>query len=165
MTVTLDLESMAYPVEVLDGCDSGLLLFCSGRLGITDGHWFAQAGLTDVTAVDWDAATLEPFAEQYPGWWHYVKEDAFQYAWEARRNWDIVSVDAPSQYAPQLVEHIPLWLALATKRATLTLYRHCFVGVPTVDELPDPPDGWRYDRLIRRSEFRGGIYWLVCERA
>lgn len=161
--VMLDAESYAFPRELLAVCESALLLFCSGRMGAADGHWVREAGLVDVTCVDWDAETLDPFSDEYPAAWEYVHEDAWRFAGElAGRRWDFVSADMPSQYAGQLREALPLFCALATKYATVTLAN---VG-PGAVVIPDAPDGWRYvGDPIWRNEYHGRrFWWLVLER-
>lgn len=162
--MTPDTEGLAYPTRILEGCESGLLLFASGRGGQTDGWAFSD--LSPVVAVDWDHGTLERLKKAAPSHWDFILEDAFEFAQTYGSQFDVVSVDAPSHFAPTLIEHIPLWLSIAGKAATITVYRHCFAGQPSLQapEL-EAPNGWRFTDLIKRSEFRGGIYWLVAERA
>lgn len=169
-----DAEALAYPLDLLHQLwksQSVLLLFGSGRGGAADGRWVADAGFVNVTVIDWDAATLDPMMAKAPETW--VKEEADILAWANDpltwgRQWDHVSADPPSQLAPQIIELLPVWLRHARRQATITVYRHCFAGEgePTLEapELANPPAGWRYTRLVRRSGFRGGIYWLCCER-
>lgn len=160
-----DAEALGFPTDVLAGIKSALILFASGRGGAADGRWFAEAGIREVLLVDHDSATLAPMLKRAPCGWLAVCDDAFDFATNARGPWDHVSADPASQLAPRIVESLPAWLALATKSVTVTVYRHCFAGKPGLDapEL-EPPDGWRFTRLIRRGDFRGGIYWLVGER-
>jgi hypothetical protein len=165
--ISLDAESFAYPHELLAGCRSGLLLFASGRAGAADGHWFREAGIASVTAVDWDEQTLDAMQDLYPRCWSFLRCDAFEFARDAAargRRWDVVSADAPSQYAPELVARLPIWCALASRFVTATLFRHCFAGEPLLRELPAPPEGWRWRELRWRAAFRGGVYWLIGER-
>lgn len=160
--IELDIESYAFPTSLLDGCESALLLFASGRMGAADGYWLQEAGIDDVWCVDHDPATLVPFAAAYPAEWRYLEADAF--AFFPDRVFDLVSVDAPSQFAPHLLTWLPRWCGFASRFVTATVFRHCFIGEPSLDELEPAPDGWRYRDLIHRSEFRGGVYWLVMER-
>ena len=169
-----DDEAMAYPRELLKLLtkqQTVLLMFGSGRGGAADGRWVAEYGYRHVTVVDWDEATLGPMLVQAPAGWQGIQADILKWAPEqATRGmkWDHVSADPASQLAPQIVELLPVWLALARRTATITMYRHCFAGEcePThlAPELADPPAGWRYTKLVRRWGFRGGIYWLCCER-
>lgn len=164
-----DAEALAFPREILDGVESALILFASGRGGATDGRWFAEAGIEDVTLVDWDEDTLAAMAAHAPPSWRPICADALNFRANAVGvpPLEHVSADPPSQLAPEIMETLRCWLALATKSATISVYRHCFIGEPTLDapELANPPEGWTYTNLIRRSDFRGGIYWLVAEHA
>lgn len=156
MTV-LDAESAVYPKHLLERCESGLLLFCSGRMGAADGHWFREAGLTAVICVDWDAKTLVPFACSYPSEWRYVEADAFEWARLQTRRWDIVSADVPSQWADRLQETLPLWCSLAERFVTVTLMGDC--------DMPAAPGGWQTIGVVRRTTWNGRDYlWLVLER-
>lgn len=162
-----DQEALAFPREILDGVQSALLLFASGRGGAADGRWVAEAGITNVLLVDWDSHTLDRMSEAAPDGWLSLCDDIKVFeSVERTGRWDHVSADPPSQLAPEILERIPNWLRDASKSATITLYRHCFAGEPSLDapELADAPAGWRYTDLIRRSDFRGGIYWLVARR-
>lgn len=150
---------MAYPRHLLDECESGLLLFCSGRMGAADGHWFRESGLPEVTCVDWDQETLEPFRKAYPPEWTFIQADAFHWAKYAHPGFDIVSADAPSQYAycTASAETLGLWCRLARKYVTAT--------VMTRDV--EIPEGWRQLDLIERASYDDGrvYHWLVLERA
>ena len=164
MTVTLDAESFTFPRHLIERCSSALLLFCSGRMGASDGHWIAEQGLTDVTCVDWDAATLEPFADEYPATWHYVEADVFEWMERDRgRRWDIVSADAPSQLADRLVEMLPRYCALARRYVTAT---HATVGVDSEADPPAAPQGWRYMSEPTWRIYANGrmFWWLMLER-
>lgn len=161
-----DAEALAFPREILDGVESALILFGSGRGGAADGRWFAEARIENVTVVDWDAATLDPMMASAPASWRCVCTDISEFERVLlSRKWGHVSADPPSQLAPQILERMQRWLECAYASATITLYRHCFIGEPSLD-APElvPPAGWTFTELILRSDFRGGIYWLVCER-
>lgn len=171
MTVLLDQESMTYPRHLLDDCDSALLLFCSGRMGAADGHWVREAGITDATCVDWDGATLEPFANEYPREWTYIEADVFEWApnqYARGHSWELVSADAPSQYGDRLREMLPIYCELADKYVVATLAN---TG-PGAVIIPDPPEGWRYiGEPIWRTEYQSEgdelsrkFWWLVLER-
>lgn len=155
----LDSESAAYPRELLKECQSALLLFCSGRMGSADGHWVRVAFplITDVACVDWDEKTLDPFQAVYPAEWSYVRSDAFGWAREQTRRWDIVSADVPSQWADRLPETLPLWCALADRYVTVTW----MADTP----IPSAPDGWLLRDVRQRAEWNGRVYcWLILER-
>lgn len=167
--VVLDAESRAFPRELLDECSSALLLFCSGRMGAADGHWVREAGLTDVTAVDWDADTLEPYADAYPVDWDYVEDNVFEFVEKVDRRWDIVSADAPFQLRDRLHEALPRYCSLANKYVTAThsqpvndLNR----DLTRIVAIPPAPAGWRYmEDPIYRAEFEGRrFWWLILGR-
>lgn len=159
MSVVLDQESMAYPRHLLDGCSSGLLLFCSGRMGAADGHWFREAGLTDVTAVDWDEKTLVPFEAEYPDEWRYLQEDAWLYVAVAQRRWDIVSADPPSQYRDIQIRSLANWCSVSDRYVTATVMQ---------PDIPDEaiPDGWTLLDVTLRAWFDDGrnYFWAVLQR-
>lgn len=155
-----------YPKELLAGIESGLLLFASGFGGANDGYWFREMGVPQVTAVDIDPATIETMRCEYPASWDWRMADAFEFALEqteAYRLWDVVSADLPSSMPLQMVDDLPLWCAVAARFVISTVMRHNFPGRPVLSQLPAPPAGWQYQRLIKRSEHRGGVYWLVSE--
>lgn len=160
-TVVLDAESFAYPRHLLDECTSGLLLFCSGRMGAADGHWFRDAGLVDVTCVDWDEKTLEPFRAEYPEEWRYVQADVFEWANLVDHRFDIVSADAPSQYVARMISELPLWCRLANRYVTAT------VMGDLLDKPVSLPDDWDLLETIERASYPDGrvYHWLVLERS
>lgn len=155
-----------YPKELLAGAESGLLLFASGFGGMNDGYWFREMGVPNVTAVDIDQETMESMRREYPLTWTWQVADAFEFAMLAAERgdlWDVVSADLPSSMPLQMVDDLPLWSAIAARFLISTVMRHNFPGRPVLSQLPEPPAGWHYQRLIKRSEHRGGVYWLVSE--
>lgn len=160
-----DAEARAFPREILEGVRSAVILFASGRGGRADGRWLAEAAIADVLLVDWDWKTLGPMLGKAPNSWRGSSVDLFQIGDHELPQADHVSADPPSQRAPEILEALPRWLAIARRSATITLYRHCFAGEPSL-EAPElvPPAGWLFTKLIKRGDFRGGIYWLVAER-
>jgi hypothetical protein len=164
VSVLVDQETFTYPRYLLADCESGLLLFCSGRMGMADGHWFREAALEDVTCVDWDEKTLWPFAALYPDWWLYLQADVFEWVeTQGGSAWEIVSADMPSQYANRLTEMLPKFCALSEKYVTVTMA--CYTSDDPIQ--PPAPEGWRYvGDPIWRSEFEGRrFWWLVLEKA
>lgn len=167
MTVVLDAESHAFPRDLLADCESAFLLFCSGRMGAADGHWVREAGLTDVTCVDWDEKTLEPFQAAYPSEWSYVRADIFDFLRDSfgGRRWDIVSADAPSQLGSELPNLLPSYCSISSRYvvATMSSVDGAVPEVPAVG----PRVGWRYlGDPVFRTEWEGRRYWwLVLERA
>jgi hypothetical protein len=163
VSIPVDRESFTYPRHLLEGCRSALLLFASGRMGAADGRWVQEAGLEDVTAVDWDRKTLEPFSEVYPACWDYVEADVREFVGIAGRRWDVVSADAPSQMADELPDLLPRYCELANRYVVATL-AVTGDGEPVV---PPSPAGWSYlGEPVYRAEFEGRRFWWVgLERA
>lgn len=155
--VVLDAESHAFPKALLAECSSVVLLFCSGRMGAADGFWVREAGLVDVTAVDWDEKTLEPFRARYPEEWSYARADVFEWVKEQERRWDLVSADAPSQWDSRFAETLPAYCSLAERFVVATVLE------TTV--IPEPPAGWSVLGRITRCGYEGRLYqWLVLQR-
>jgi hypothetical protein len=142
-----------YPTETLAGCDSALILFAAGFHGAQDAIWIADAGL-QATCVDLDVGKLAEMEDAYPADWEYVPGDVFVYATRVQRQWDIVSLDPPTQLFQEVADKLPLWCLLA-RRAVVIGH-----GMKT-DVVP--PLGWKVTELRRRSSFRGGVYWSVVE--
>jgi hypothetical protein len=143
-----------YPVSVLEGCDSALVLFAAGFLGRQDGIFIADAGL-DATCVDIRPALLHEMASMYPASWEFFVEDSFEYAATTQRQWDLVSVDCPSGMFQRCADSIETYCHLARRAVVLG------TGMTT---FPWVPGGWVLSNLLRRSSFAGGTYWAVLER-
>lgn len=156
-----------FPTAELEGCESALLLFCSGRLGAYDGIWIWEAGLKDVTGVDFDDTTLGLMAAIYPGWTFYL-EDAWGFAHTADRRWDVVVADPPVDKAPIAATSARLWGSLAEKVLILG-------GGAQDAPLLGEDDGLKVvDRVCRTdyarvlgddapaTEHEGGWFWTVC---
>lgn len=144
-----------YPVELLERCDSALVLFAGGFLGAQDGIFIADAGLT-ATCVDIRPSLLHDMAAVYPASWEFVVADAFDYARECDERFDLVSIDCPSGSFAQCAEALPLWCSLARVAVVLGTGRHTAVVAP---------DGWAVTERSWRSRFSGGVYWTVVEAA
>lgn len=144
----------SFPVEVLDGCESALLMFAGGFHGANDGVHVADAGIADVTCVDVRAEGLNVMADLYPDTWEFVVAEAFEYAAAARRRWDLVVVDCPTGLFDRCARMTDVWASLARRSVVLGC------GARTI---VDVPDGWTVSGCVRRSDFRGGVYWTVME--
>lgn len=142
-----------YPADLLDGCESGLLLFAGGFHGRNDGIWFADAGMW-ATCVDIRPGGLEAMEAVYPDDWEYVCEDVFQFAEQADFRWDVVSVDPFTGMFDRCATLTGLWCRLARKAVVLGCGHQTQVTAP---------EGWRVSRMVRRSSFHGGVYWVVLE--
>lgn len=144
-----------YPRQVLEGCESALVLFAAGFLGKQDAIWIADAGLT-ATCVDVDAGRLGEMEAVYPEGWEFVTADVFAYAMTTDRQWDVLSIDPPTNLFEQCAAWLPRWCELARRAVILGC------GEST-DILP--PSGWQLNDMLYRSSFQGGVYWAVLEKA
>jgi hypothetical protein len=141
-----------YPTEVLEGCESALVLFAAAFLGRQDACWVEEAGLV-ATCVDSDDRRLQEMLRLYPEDWTFVRDDAFSFVTRTARMWDVVSVDCPSGAFERCAAHVTQWCQVARRAA--------IIGTAPGERLAQPP-GWRVTRRIRRSSI---AYWTVMERA
>jgi glycosyltransferase involved in cell wall biosynthesis len=156
--VTLDelrARAARYPVDVLGGRETALVLFGAAFLGVNDAIHFANAGIPDVTVVDTDTARLDTMRPLYPESWTFVAADAFAFVEEQREAgalYDVVGADPFPSLMPRCRDHVPAFCALA---------RHAVV-LGTERELRlDAPDGWQ-SRRVQRSQQHD---WIVLEPA
>jgi hypothetical protein len=143
-----------YPRHVLVGCDDALVLFAAAFYGQQDAVWMADAGIT-TTCVDTDTVRLEEMRGVYPDGWEFVTADAFEFAVGTDRQWDVVSIDCPSNLFDRCAELLPLWARIARKVVVLGS------GENTAAQ---EPDGWEFIDCVRRSHNYGGTYWRVFGR-
>jgi len=151
-----DLEAGAtYPGHLLDGCDTALVMFAAGFLGKQDAYWIADAGLK-ATCVDVDAAKLQQMQTMYPDAWHFVIQDAYDYAEHdaGRWTWDIVSLDPWTQDFDRCAAQIGTWCYLANRAVIL--------GTGAATRVT-PPKGWNITEIRKRSDYMGGVYWTCLE--
>ena len=144
-----------YPLRVLEGCETALVLFAAGFHGRQDAYWIAEAGIRG-TCVDHDADKLGEMAAVYPRGWTFIPADVYEYAEATGEMWDVVSIDCPSNHFERCAALVPLWCNLARKAVVLGANRE---SASTVRRSP----GWAMTELRRRSDFAGGSYWAVLE--
>lgn len=147
----------SYPVDVLEDCETALVLFAAGFHGAQDGIFIADAGLT-ATCVDVRPERLNDMAAVYPSSWEFVVADAYVYAAEcaaAPYKWDVLSIDCPSDAFDRCATMVDTWCDLARRAVILG-------SGPTT--IVDPPYGWEVTDKRYRSGFRGGVYWTVIEK-
>lgn len=147
-------NAASYPTDLLERCDTALILFAAGFHGAQDAVWIADAGL-GATCVDHDAAKLGEMVLAYPVGWEYVPKDVWLYAGMTNRTWDLVSIDCPSGAFDVCAEQLDRWCALANRAVVLGCGQNTDVN---------PPEGWKITDVRKRSEFAGGVYWAVIER-
>ena len=78
-----------FPVDLLPGHHSALLLFCAGFLGRNDGIHLWDAGIRDVQGIDNDETLVTQMRKLYPGWkidvsdvYHWASRHAGTEQWE-----------------------------------------------------------------------------------
>lgn len=152
------MDARPYPSELLEGCETGLVLFAAAYLGHNDAIHFAEAEL-QTTCVDVDGERLAAMRALYPDDWTFLAEDAWTYA-ERRAvdgfQYDAVSVDTfTGEAEARSMKSLELWTSLARKVVTVTVTaehvtRH---GIAL-------PEGWGMSLRLRAP----GVYWLVLTR-
>lgn len=148
------MQARPYPVHLLEGHRTGLLLYAAGFLGHNDAVHYALSGL-ECTAVDTDAERLGEMRRLYEQGWTFVNADAVSYAEAAAEGdvfWDCVSVDPfTGEAMEQALGRLELWCSVARHLVTVGCRRGDSWRVPA---------GWRshlYERVA-------GVYWLTLER-
>lgn len=139
--------------------DTALCLFCAEWLGMQDAYWVAKAGLKG-TCVDVQGDKLEQMMELYPEGWGFIEEDVYEFADNAAifgKQWDVVTLDPWTGQFDQCAKLIELWTALARKVVVLG---HGYYRLTP----PEAPEGWTLTETIKRSDYKGGVNWLVFTR-
>lgn len=143
-----------YPRGYLPGCETALVVFAAAFMGAQDAIWIHDAGLT-ATCLDHDANCLDRMKGLYPSNWDFLCVDAYDYLEAAEGQWDVVSVDSPSDHFERCAERVESFCKLARKLVILG------VGI---DTQVDAPDGWEVVETIKRSDYVGGVFWAVLCR-
>lgn len=142
-------QARPYPAHLLDGLETGLCLFSAAFMGWNDVIHFARKGI-QTTCVDTDGAKLEEMRVVYPDGWEFLEANAFEFAQNAGRQWDAVSVDPFLGNAENHVRRMwGVFLGLARCVAT--------IGIPRTLHV-DHVDGWDVSVFPRSSN----ASWLVC---
>lgn len=154
---TLDLirdEDGTFPVRVLEGARTALVLFAAAFLGRNDAAWIADAGLI-ATCVDRDRDRLGLMGTVYPASWRFVTDDVFEFVDAARaagEQWDVVTADPWTNHFARVAA---LDLVSLARRAVI-------LGTgPTTPVAPR--HGWEVTEIAHRSDHAGGVYWTVME--
>lgn len=148
-------EARPYPTHLLEGCETGLVLFAAAFLGHNDAIHMAEAGM-DVMCVDIDRERLLEMEMLYPARWSFSSADAWDYAnlWSRKGwQWDAVSVDTFTGDAMRRsLDSLELWCSLARRLVTVTI---------TDDVLEvEKVEGWTMS-LYPRSDH---VAWLVLTK-
>lgn len=159
-SVTLDELRRAgsvYPTRHLKRAETALVLFSSAFLGRQDAIFMLDAGIS-ATCVDSDAQKLEEMRKLYPWEWNFVHDDVYRFAAVTEQEWDVVSLDPPTNQSSLCAEMMHLWCALARQTVVLG-------GVSETHAQIKPPKGWRkLPKPLLRSTFMGGIFWTVLRK-
>ena len=145
--------------QFFQGCSTALCLFSAEWLGKQDVYWLAKMGLTG-TCVDLNGDNLARMKEIYPEGWEFIEADAYDYAEAAlgeEVQWDVVNLDPWTSQFGQCRALLTYWTTLARKTVVMG---HGNYRV----EYPEAPEGWKLTHDVRRSDFRGGVWWLVYQR-
>jgi hypothetical protein len=148
------MEARVYPTRVLEGAETGLVLFAAAFLGHNDAIHFAETDM-DVTCVDLDKDRLNEMRELYPGDWQWYAMDAWRFAESTSGKWDVVSADPWSGDFQRVADDVESLCKIANKAVVIGVGPETDVRVPS---------GWRVTETVERSSFRGGVSWLVLER-
>ncbi len=168
-----------FPTDLLAGADSAICFFGAGFLGRNDVVHLWAAGVPNVVIVDTDEAKLTEMHERYsmPAW-KFETGNAFGIAaalidktkWSAA----IVTVDPWTGDVAKALNSLPLWLSLTRRALVIGVTAEWFEAY----HLPPTLDGFNEwigrqfwngatvpaaTRLVKRSEFRGGVWWAVFE--
>lgn len=152
------MEKCRYPAELLEGAESGLILFAAAFLGRNDAIHFAEAGVPNVTLVDIDGERLREMADLYRDpTWTFSEADAFAFARFARlvgSKWDVVSVDTFTGTATdRSLNELEQWTEIANRAVVATI-----AGAGAV-----VPSGWTWSIVEREGPTDAN--WLVLEVA
>lgn len=149
------MEARPYPVHLLEGHRTGLLLYAAAFMGHNDAVHYAMSGL-ECTAVDNDEGRLARMRPLYDASWSFVHADAVAFAEAASAAdvfWDCVSVDPFTGDAMEVaLGRLDLWCSVARHLVT--------VGCRRGDTWRVPP-GWR-SHLYERDG--AGMFWITMER-
>ena len=162
--VLSDIENLycgsVYPgSQFFEGCETALCLFSAEWLGMQDAYWIAKHGMTG-TCVDLQADKLAQMRELYPEGWEFIEADAYEFAQESLeegREWDALTLDPWTGQFEKCADLLPTWTALARNTVVLGHGNYRLTR-------PEAPEGWTMTQAILRSDFKGGVYWLVFQR-
>jgi len=141
-------------------CQTALCIFCAEWLGMQDAYWVARAGLVG-ECVDTNGEKLAEMKLRYPDDWQFHTADAYEFAQEAvedGRQWDMLTLDPWSGQFEKCADLMDTWTTLARKVVVLGHGNYRL-------EVPQAPSGWKLATSIKRTDFKGGVFWLVFARA
>jgi hypothetical protein len=139
-----------YPVHLLEGCETGLLLFGAGFLGRNDGIHFLDAGLR-CHVVDSDNEKLTEMESIYPDTWTFECADVFDFITYTGRRWDAVSVDPPLALMLGCMNRRHKFIALAAKVLV--------IGTRTWDDAHRDLPNWKSELEMTRNAHAKWKIW------
>ena len=163
-TVLRDIEHLycgsVFPgPQFFEGCETALCLFSAAWHGRQDAYWIAKYGMR-ATCVDLDRGRLDEMREVYPRDWAFNREDVFvwtQRHQEVGSRWDVITLDPFTNLFERCADMLPTWCELANRVVVLGHGNYRL-------KEPPAPEGWSQVSRVRRSDFKGGIYWLTYAR-
>lgn len=178
--VRAESNAATFPVDLLHPDQNAVSFCCAGFYGRNDVIHLYEAGLKRVIGIDQDEAKLSEMHDIYPPSWVFRPGDIYTEAEAMGKKgfrFDVVTVDPWSEQIPHALQHLPTWLAV-TKQVLV-------IGVSAIwfDHKKQPhtleafnqwvtESHWDRDaklpaasRLIKRSEYRGGIFWAIFKIA
>lgn len=165
-----------FPLFVLEGAASAACFFAAAFLGRNAEVHVADAGVRRVVLVDLDEARLREMAGLYPPAWEIRPGDAYALVRrmaETGESYDLVTVDPFTNAIPAALGQVRAWLTV-TKRY-LVIGADC-AWFESRGGKPEPATvtRWLVDEgckelavavaVHKRSDYRGGVYWIVLRR-
>ena len=161
-TVLRDIEHLycgsVFPgPQFFEGCETALCLFSAAWHGRQDAYWIAKYGMQGV-CVDLDGGRLEEMRAVYPEDWQFIQADVFNFtSIPTRPRYDVITLDPFTNLFEKCADLLPRWCDNANRVVVLGHGNYRL-------KEPPAPEGWTKGPRFKRSDFKGGIYWLVYTR-
>lgn len=159
---------MTFPIHAIRPGDDVLCVFSAAFLGRNAEAYIRDAGHLRVTCVDSDAAKLAEMRPLYPPEWSFIVADAASML-NSPTSHDVVVLDPWTQHVGREMGRLLAWCAL-TRRSLI-------VGATSAwfTEMGHPPSaeglrpwlavfGFVPTDVVHRSDYNGGVWWIVAER-
>lgn len=137
----------AFPVDVLEGCETALVIFAAAFGGRQDAAHIRDAGLWAM-CVDCDEDALERMQDDYPDDWEFICTDAFEPLHVGQA--DVVTLDPYTG--------LQMTRTLRQLGEFAKLARKALIVGHEGGSAVWPPDGWRVSHRVKRTT---GIFWTV----
>jgi len=161
-TVLRDIEHLycgsVFPgPQYFEGCETALCLFSAAWHGRQDAYWIAKYGMRG-WCVDLDRGRLDEMKAVYPEGWGFFPGDAFEYVKAVQPGFfDVITLDPFTNLFEKCADMLPTWCELANRVVVLGHGNYRLTEPPA-------PEGWSQVAKVKRSDFKGGIYWLAYAR-